>query len=131
MQVVTENAGRFPVMAHLGYRADDPFAVTLTFRHEGVVLARWRLDREMLADGIVRPVGEGDVRIGPRSTGRWREVGLEFFGRPEADGARGHALVLGWAPAIEAFLEETHRAVPLGEEEVSLDGFLAEVIAGG
>lgn len=131
MQLVTETTGRSPVMAHLRYRADDPFAVTMTFSHDGLVLARWRLDRAMLAEGIERPVGEGDVRIGPLTTGVWREVRLEFFGRPHSDGGRRHAVVVGWAPAVLSFLDETHRIVPPGEETVSLDGFLAEVIAGG
>ncbi|MEW2162805.1 SsgA family sporulation/cell division regulator [Streptomyces sp. NPDC007084] len=131
MQLVTETTGRLPVTAHLAYRADDPFAVTVTFGHDGLVLARWRLDREMLAEGIERPVGEGDVRISPRATGVWREVRLEFFGAPSPDGDRQHAMVLGWAPAVLSFLDETHRIVPPGEETVALDGFLAEVIAGG
>ncbi|MFD4411719.1 SsgA family sporulation/cell division regulator [Streptomyces sp. NPDC058475] len=131
MQLETETTGRFPVLAHLSYQADDPFALTIAFSHDGHVLARWRLDRQMVADGIERPVGAGDVRIRPRVTGVWRELRLEFLGRPHSDGGRQRAVVLAWAPAVLSFLDETHRIVAPGREEVSLDGFLAEVLARG
>jgi hypothetical protein len=131
MQLDTETTGRFPVLAHLSYHVEDPFAVTMAFSHDGRVLARWRLDRQMVADGMERPVGEGDVRIRPQAMGMWRELRLEFFGRPHCGGGRQHAVVLAWAPAVLSFLDETHQVVAPGHEEVCLDGFLAEVIAGG
>ncbi|MFF1451213.1 SsgA family sporulation/cell division regulator [Streptomyces sp. NPDC058274] len=130
-QLEAGGTGRFPVLAHMTYDADDPFAVTVVFSHDGRVLARWRLDRQMLADGIRRPVGEGDVRMRPQSTGQWEELRLEFFGDSHADGERHHAVVLAWAPAVVSFLDETYEVVRPGHEEVCLDGFLAEVIAGG
>ena len=123
--------GRFPVLAHLSYDAADPFAVTVVFSHDGRVLARWRLDREMLAEGLLRPVGVGDVRLRPVSTGRWEELRMEFFGDAHADGGRHHAVVLAWAPGIAAFLRETHEVVAPGREEVRVDDFLAAVISGG
>ncbi|WP_371673422.1 SsgA family sporulation/cell division regulator [Streptomyces sp. NBC_00289] len=122
---------RFPVLAHLSYDADDPFAVTVVFSHDGRVLAQWRLDREMLGDGLLRPVGVGDVRMRPVSTGTWEELRMEFFGDARADGERHHAVVFAWAPGIAAFLRQTHRIVAPGQEEVRVDDFLATVIAGG
>ncbi|GDY67897.1 hypothetical protein SAV14893_072900 [Streptomyces avermitilis] len=59
MQLKAGGSDRFPVLTHLSYDASDPFAVAVSFSHEGRVLARWSLDREMLAEGIRRPVGEG------------------------------------------------------------------------
>lgn len=40
-------------------------------------------------------------------------------------------MVFAWAPAFAAFLRETHEMVPPGREEVRVDDFLADVIAGG
>ncbi|MFD7711636.1 SsgA family sporulation/cell division regulator [Streptomyces sp. NPDC059785] len=131
MQLEMDVAGRFPVVTHMTYDAGDPFAVTLEFSHEGRVLARWRLDRQMLADGMERPVGEGDVHMRPQSDGTWEEVRMQFFGEPEPDGHRHTAVIVAWSPAVASFLDETYEAVRPGHEEVCLDGFLAEVIAGG
>ena len=122
---------RFPVLAHLSYDAEDPFAVTVVFSHDGRVLARWRLDREMLADGLRRPVGLGDVRLRPASSGMWEELRIDFYGDARPDGGRQHAVVFAWTPALAAFLRQTRELVPPGQEEVRVDDFLAQVIAGG
>ncbi|GAB2887989.1 SsgA family sporulation/cell division regulator [Streptomyces deserti] len=122
---------RFPVLAHLSYDAADPFALTVVFSHDGRVLARWQLDREMVADGLTRPVGIGDVRLRPESRGTWQELRMEFFGDARPDGGRHHAVVFAWAAAFAAFLRETYEVVGPGQEEVRVDDFLAEVIAGG
>ncbi|MFI1167471.1 SsgA family sporulation/cell division regulator [Streptomyces sp. NPDC020801] len=122
---------RFPVLAHLGYDADDPFAVTVVFSHDGRVLARWTLDREMLGDGLTRAVGLGDVHFRPVSSGPSEELCMEFYGNSHPDGGRHHAAVFVWAPAVAAFLRETHEVVAPGTEEFGADDFLAEVIAGG
>jgi hypothetical protein len=122
---------RCPVLAHLNYDAADPFAVTAVFSHDGRVLARWRLDREMLGAGLGRPVGVGDVRLRPVSTGMWEELRMEFLGDARPDGSRQCAVVFAWAPALAAFLRQTQEIVPPGKEEVRIDDFLQEVIAGG
>ncbi|MET9443468.1 SsgA family sporulation/cell division regulator [Streptomyces sp. NPDC006610] len=128
MQLQAGTTDRFPVLAHLSYDADDPFAVTAVFSHDGHVLARWQLDREMLGEGLRRPVGVGDVRFRPESTGVWEELRMEFLGDPRVNGERHHAVVFAWAPAVAAFLRQTHEVVPPGEEQIRVDDFLSEVI---
>jgi hypothetical protein len=102
----------------------------VVFSHEGRVLARWALDREMLADSVERPVGEGDVRIRPQFTGMGQELRMEFLGASHTDGGRHRAVVLAWAPAVVSFLDATNKVVAPGQERVCLDGFLAELTAG-
>ncbi|MGC9381407.1 SsgA family sporulation/cell division regulator [Streptomyces sp. MH13] len=131
VQLRTGDADRFPVLAHFGYDAADPFAVTVVFSHDGRVLARWTLDREMLGDGLTRPVGVGDVRLRPESRGLWDELRIELLGDVRPDGDRHHAVVFVWAAAVEAFLHETHAVVRPGEEQVRVDDFLAELMADG
>ena len=121
---------RFPVLAHLGYDPSDPFAVTIVFSHDGRVLARWQLDREMVAEGLTRPVGIGDVRLRPESRGVGRELRMEFLGEAHADGGRHHAVVFAWAETVGEFLHETRLMVPPGCEEVRVDDFLADVLTG-
>ncbi|MER7900513.1 SsgA family sporulation/cell division regulator [Streptomyces sp. NPDC096046] len=131
VQLQAGDTDRFSVLAHLSYDAADPFAVTVVFSHDGRVLARWQLDREMLGDALRRPVGVGDVRMRPETRGMWRELRMEFLGDARPDGGRHHAVVFAWAPGFAAFLRETYDVVPQGCEEVRVDDFLADVIAGG
>ncbi|MFI2642188.1 SsgA family sporulation/cell division regulator [Streptomyces sp. NPDC018610] len=130
VQLQAGGTERFPVLAHLSYDAEDPFAVTAVFSHDGRVLARWKLDREMLGEGLTHRVGLGDVRFHPVTTGPWEELCMEFFGDVHPDGGRHHAAVYVWAPAVTEFLRETCEVVAPGEEQVGVDDFLAEVIAG-
>ncbi|MER6565997.1 SsgA family sporulation/cell division regulator [Streptomyces sp. NPDC001093] len=131
VELRSEGTGRCPVLAHLSYRADDPFAVTAVFGHDGRVLACWRLDREMLSEGLARPVGVGDVRLRPAATGAWHELRMEFLGDLRPDGGRQHAVVFAWAPAVAAFLRQTHRIVPPGRERAPVDALLAEILSAG
>ncbi|MFG2515905.1 SsgA family sporulation/cell division regulator [Streptomyces sp. NPDC048584] len=121
---------RFPVLAHLSYDPSDPFAVTVVFSHDGRILARWQLDREMVTEGLTRPVGIGDVRLRPQARGVERELRMEFLGEAHADGGRHHAVVFAWAETVGEFLHETRRMVPPGREEVRVDDFLADVLTG-
>jgi hypothetical protein len=130
VQLLAPGTGRCPVLAHLGYAADDPFAVTAVFAHDGRVLACWRLDREMLSAGLAGPVGEGDVRLRPQGSGPCHELRLEFLGDSRPDGSRHRAVVLAWAPAVAAFLHETHQVVPPGREQMDVDELLAEILSG-
>ncbi|MEU6666712.1 SsgA family sporulation/cell division regulator [Streptomyces sp. NPDC046727] len=131
VQLLAPGTGRCPVLAHLRYDADDPFAVTAVFAHDGRVLACWRLDREMLSAGLAGPVGVGDVRLRPAATGRWQELRLEFLGDTRPDGSRHRAVVFAWAPAVAAFLRETHLVVMPGRERVPVDELLAEILSTG
>ncbi|MFG3550524.1 SsgA family sporulation/cell division regulator [Streptomyces sp. NPDC047725] len=131
VQLQTGDADRFPVLAHLSYDAADPFALTVVFSHDGRVLARWTLDREMVADGLAGPVGVGDVRMRSESRGVWEELRIEFLGDARPDGDRHRAVVFVWAAAVAAFLRETYAVVRPGKEEVRVDDFLAELTAEG
>ncbi|MBQ1094297.1 MULTISPECIES: SsgA family sporulation/cell division regulator [Streptomyces] len=131
MQLRAGGTDRFPVLTHLRYDPADPFAVTAVFTHDGRVLARWRLDREMLAHGLRGPVGVGDVRFGPTGNSPWEELRMEFYGDAHPDGGRHHAVVYAWAPAVSAFLRRTYEVVAPGSEEVRVDDFLADVITDG
>ncbi|MGW3952037.1 SsgA family sporulation/cell division regulator [Streptomyces sp. NPDC004752] len=131
VQLRAGGTDRFPVLAHLTYDVGDPFAVTAVFGHDGHVLARWRLDREMLAEGLRGPVGVGDVRLRPVATGVWQELRIDLLGDLKPDGGRHQAVVFAWAPTIAAFLRETREAVPPGREVVPVDDILAEILAAG
>ncbi|GGR98187.1 hypothetical protein GCM10010252_41130 [Streptomyces aureoverticillatus] len=115
------DAGRAPLSAEFGYAAADPFAVTMTFYCEGDEVTRWRLDRDLLAEGCERPAGAGDVRVAPTSDPvRGDGVRIELLGTPGPAG-RAQAVLHAAAADLTAFLAVAHEIVRPGEEQVSLD----------
>ncbi|WP_329461562.1 SsgA family sporulation/cell division regulator [Streptomyces sp. NBC_01431] len=119
-------AQQVPVTARLTYDATDAFAITVDFELHAGMSVTWRLARDLLAQGIEHPVGEGDVRAAPQLLGPRREVRIELMGAG-LDGQWGRAVFSVSARALQQFLERTYEAVPAGEEEADVDGFLAEL----
>lgn len=106
--VAPSEAGRPMLSVTLSWRAEDPYAVTVTFpRQEQRV--RWVLGRCLLAAGLEGPAGLGDVSVLPD---------LECSGQVELilsspDGRIGFLVEIG---VLEEFLRATWAVVPAGEE---------------
>ncbi|NJQ01806.1 SsgA family sporulation/cell division regulator [Streptomyces zingiberis] len=114
-----------PVPARLVYRTDDPYAVHVTFHVGSETPVHWTFARELLVDGVLRPAGEGDVRIRPeRSDGR-RTLRITLRS-PD-----GEAVLLAPVAPVSAWLERTLRLVEPGREleQVSFDEALGELLA--
>jgi hypothetical protein len=103
----------FPMLFH--YDAMDPYAVTATFLVGDGVEVDWVLARDLLADGLHRRTGNGDVVICPSSGAAAAEVEL-MLSVPE-----GRARVTLPAETLAAFLQATHHVVPPGSESAYLD----------
>ncbi|TQK44862.1 sporulation and cell division protein SsgA [Streptomyces sp. SLBN-118] len=114
-----------PVPARLTYRADDPYAVHITFHIGSDSPVNWTFARELLVEGVFRPCGEGDVRIWPAMAGG-RSVVLMALSSPH-----GEALLEASATVVFAWLERTLRVVPPGSEsgQLGVDDGLAGLLA--
>ena len=104
-----------PLPVSLRYDPSDPYAVTATFRTgqgEGV---SWVFARELLAVGLHRPIGDGDVQVSPGHRGgeRVAEISLRS---PD-----GSALLHAPANDLVVFLGRTYTTVPDGTETDHLD----------
>jgi Streptomyces sporulation and cell division protein, SsgA len=103
------------VPAVFAYDATDPFAVRIVFGdvggNDGVT---WLVGRELLQTGLARPAGEGDVRVWPASA--TADVLFLHLRAPS-----GEALFELSRAALRAFLRETERLVPVGDEPAALD----------
>ncbi|MEZ3178631.1 SsgA family sporulation/cell division regulator [Streptomyces pimonensis] len=109
-------APRMPsIPATLHYDRDDPFAVRMTFPApatlEGVEVC-WTFARDLLAAGMQKPEGDGDVRVRPYGYDR---TVLEFHA-PE-----GTAVVHVRSGELRRFLEATGELVSAGLEHFRLD----------
>ncbi|MEV7289943.1 SsgA family sporulation/cell division regulator [Streptomyces sp. NPDC093252] len=118
-------APRMPqIPATLHYDPLDPFAVRMTFPAqatlEGVEVC-WTFARDLLAEGLEGPAGDGDVRARPYGYDR---TVLEFHA-PE-----GTAVIHVHSAEVRRFLAATGGLVPEGMERLrfDLDRGLAELL---
>lgn len=109
------------------YDTSEPFAVRLAFHAGEYDEAEWVFARELLADGLRGPSGEGDIRLWPSHC---PEHGSVL--RISLDSPHGSADLEAGADDVGRWLERTYDAVPLGEEvSVPLtDEELARLTAG-
>lgn len=120
----TDQWGReVAVPTTLGYRLDDPYALTLSFHASGGDVT-WIVSRTLVMQGLARPVGDGDVRVRPAAGVVEPTAELEFS---SPDGslvahARSHEL--------KSFLSRTFDAVPAGSESrhLDIDGLLTALL---
>ncbi len=99
----------------LEYDGNDPYAVVAVFR-AGATPVRWVFARDLLADGLFTPVGDGDVQIWPSLDHRAQAVVLIELCSPH-----GEALLQATAREVSEFLHRTFELVPPGAEDMGLD----------
>jgi hypothetical protein len=99
----------------LEYDATDPFAVTAVFR-SGAAPIRWVFARDLLAEGMFAPVGEGDVHVWPCLDAGGRAVVILELTSPH-----GEALLQAASIDVSDFLLRTFELVPRGAEDMGID----------
>jgi len=97
----------------LSWRRTDPLAVNLLLpaqpAHPPLQSGRWSMLRDMLRDGLDRPVGRGDVQLSPDRLRDRLRVTLK-------GGASRECRVSVPAQTVRDFLDAAERIVPAGEE---------------
>ena len=99
----------------LEYTSGDPFAVVAVFRTSHSPI-RWVFARDLLAEGLFAPVGDGDVHVWPCLDTRGQAVVLIELNSPD-----GEALLQASSRDVSEFLQHTFELVPRGAEELQLD----------
>ncbi len=117
------------VPAVLSYEVSDPYAVRVGFGDAGEPAddgITWLLSRELLAAGLERPTGDGDVRLWPSRTSG--DVLYLHLRAPS-----GEALFELSRATVAAFLRETEILVATGQETAALavDEELATLLSNG
>lgn len=110
-----------PADVRLTYTPRDPFAVTMIFYPDGAPDGDppiiWRFARELIAAGLHRPAGIGDVRLGPHGLASI----MLTLSAPTDDGqTESQSLLLPRRP-LRRFLLESYDVVPSGREPEFLD----------
>ena len=108
LHLVVPGDASLPVPARLAYDARDPYAVRPRFSR---ATTRWSGSlRDLLASGVDRPVGEGDVHV-------WRAAVVLI------------ALIARWSPIrsqrasaeVASFVDRTYELVAAGDESRHVD----------
>lgn len=125
LRLVVSPDASLPVPAGLAYDVADPYAVHATFHTGEDESVDWVFARELLATGLQRSIGDGDVRVWP-SAGEQGEIVCVGLTSPE-----GSAVLEAASAQIEDFLHRTEQLVPSGTESrhIDLDGALAALLA--
>ena len=119
LRLVVPGAAAMPVRASMRYDVTDPYAIQVAF-HTGSAdaesaVVEWTFARQLLADGVSTPVGEGDVQVWPSSSGGSPVVCLSL------SSPSGKALFEVPMGALVEFLGHTYEAVPTGGESAHVD----------
>jgi Streptomyces sporulation and cell division protein, SsgA len=124
LRLVVPEHGGVPLTASLYYRGDDPYAIRMAF-HVGMDdPVEWIFARDLLAEGLDRVSGDGDVRVWP-STAAHRDVLNLALSSPF-----GEAHFEAPLTALTGFLLRTFEVVPAGREGefIDIDGELNDIL---
>lgn len=127
LRLVVPGSPSLPVLAAVRYDAADPYAVHVTFQTGGERgTVEWSFARQLLTDGVTRPVGEGDVRVWPTHSNGTAMVCLSL------SSPSGSAVFEVSQRDLAEFLTRTYVAVPTGTESdfIDLDAELALLFSG-
>jgi len=124
LQLVVPGGAALPVSSSFRYDSADPYAIHIGFRTGDDEVVEWTFARQLLADGVTHPVGEGDVQVWPSSDDGSHAVCLSLCS------PSGSALFEMPLSGLVEFLTRTYTAVPTGSESdfVDLDAELALLV---
>jgi len=118
---VSAVTGEAELDAELRYDPADPLAVTLAIGIECGEPVIWTFARDLLADGVKEPAGEGDITIEPASDLDSRELRITLA-------TDSLATLLAPRDRVVEFLVEAFTVLPSGAEFDTID-FDAEISA--
>jgi hypothetical protein len=124
LRLVVPGSSSLPVVADMSYEAVDPYAVHVSFHTGDTETVEWVFARQLLTDGVTRPVGEGDVQVWPSHADGQPVVCLAL------SSPSGRALFEVALSELVEFLTKTYAAVPTGSESdfVDLDAELSGLL---
>jgi Streptomyces sporulation and cell division protein, SsgA len=124
LRLVSAEQTVVPLVASLHYSASDPYAIRMAFHVGPEEPVEWIFARELLADGMATPVGDGDVQIWPSSSamGADGEIrGPLSVLNLKLSSPFGEAHFEAPADAISNFLDRTYGIVRMGRETDVID----------
>lgn len=116
LELIDATGAATPLAAELLYDKSDPYAVAACFRTGLDIPVRWVFARDLLAEGLYEPTGDGDVHVWPCLDPRGRAVVIIELSSPD-----GEALLQASSAEVCEFLLRAEAVVPNGTEGDHLD----------
>jgi hypothetical protein len=125
LELIDTSGAATPIDAELRYDPADPYAVTTVFM-TGTSQVRWTFGRELLAEGLYEPSGDGDVHVWPCLDSSGHAVVIIELCSPD-----GEALVQAKTGDLRTFVDRMSQTVALGRESelVDVDAAIAAIFA--
>jgi hypothetical protein len=103
----------------------DPYAVEMVLEAKSGTVT-WTFARELLAEGLYEPTGQGDVLVWPCLSATGEAVVIIELCSPD-----GRALIQAPARAVQEFVVSTHELVPAGQERshLSMDALISQLLS--
>jgi hypothetical protein len=123
--IVSGEAETETLGGELVYDISDPYAVTLRVdARSGPVT--WTFSRDLLAEGLFDPTGDGDVQVWPCLSTEAQAVVVIELHAPS-----GEALLQTPSRTVQQFVTEMYRVVPAGTESshLGLDELVEKLLA--
>jgi hypothetical protein len=125
VQIDTINAEEdHTLVAEFVYDPDDACAVTMVLQTQSGPV-HWTFARELLADGQYEPTGDGDVHVWPCLSPCGEAVVIVELCSPA-----GGTLLQFPTRSVQEFVTSAEQAVPRGREQVDVDAWLEQLLAG-
>ncbi|MFF2145778.1 SsgA family sporulation/cell division regulator [Kitasatospora sp. NPDC058190] len=126
MEVLLPSGEPVTLPTLLSFRSYDPLAVRTVFHTDTDGQVSWVFARDLLAQGLRRPSGQGDVQVWPGAVGHEEVLNLALSS-PE-----GTAWLRAPLHVVAEWLERTYRLVPAGREAggYDLDAELSRLLPG-
>jgi hypothetical protein len=112
------------MVAEFVYDSSDACAVTMVLQASSGPV-HWTFARDLLVEGQYEPAGDGDVHVWPCLTACGEAVVIVELCSPV-----GETLLQFPTRAVQDFVYSSLESVPLGREEVDVDGWLEQLLAG-
>ncbi len=112
---------------HMQFFVADPYAVRLRFSSGGAADVEWVFARRLLAEGLHRQSGHGDVRVAPLRGSRGATIAIELTA------PTGQAVCEASSADLADFIDATERLIPIGAEPqvMDLDTELSALLTAG
>lgn len=125
LELIDATGDSTPIEAELQYDPRDPYAITTVFM-TGHSQVRWTFGRDLLAEGLFQPAGDGDVHVWPCLDAGGHAVVIIELCSPD-----GEALVQAKSGDLTSFVERMTKAVPPGaeSEHLNVDATITAIFA--
>lgn len=125
LELIDATGASTPIEAELHYDPRDPYAMTTIFM-TGHSQVRWTFGRDLLAEGLFEPAGDGDVHVWPCLDADGHAVVIIELCSPD-----GEALVQAKTGDLSNFVERMSKAVPPGaeSEHLNVDATITAIFA--